>query len=391
MKLTLDEKINITRGVDVLGRCVGNTGNIPRIGWKGLCLVDSPLGVRLTDFVSGGPAGINAAATWGVDLIKTRGVAMAQEHRGKGVNVALGPMTNMRRQAAAGRNWEGFGEDPFLAGVATSATVEGMQSVGVIATQEQFRGGSEVAKIYSSNTDDKTLHELNRLHDRWCSYNKINQTQACQNSKLIIGVLKEELGFQGFVVSDWAATINGVQTALAGLDMNMPGFIGYNVGPQNDPDPAMATNSWWGAELIEMVNNGKFNVTRTIAAWYKMGQDSDYPDVSFSQLTHETFLNGELVDEHINAQGDHYKLIRQVGAASTILLKNTNNALPLVVKNIKTYISSRPLIPTVATLTSIILRNRNIRFRCRSSPRWPKQLHHQHSRTSIFCDAIYSC
>ncbi|KAF8177502.1 hypothetical protein K438DRAFT_1606232, partial [Mycena galopus ATCC 62051] len=120
----------------------------------------------------------------------------------------------------------------------------------------------------------------------------------------------------GFVVSDWAATINGVQTALAGLDMNMTGFIGYNVGPQNDSDPATAMNSWWGAELIEMVNNGKFNVTRTIAAWYKMGQDSDYPDVSFSQLTHETFLNGELVDEHINAQGDHYKPIRQIGAAT---------------------------------------------------------------------------
>ncbi|KAF8177503.1 glycoside hydrolase [Mycena galopus ATCC 62051] len=141
---------------------------IPRIGWKGLCPADSPLGVRLTDFVSGGPAGINAAATWGVDLIKARGVAMAQEHRGKGVNVALGPMTNMGRQAAAGRNWEGFGGDPFSAGVATSATVEGMHSVGVIATvkhyigneQEHFRGGSEVAKIYSSNIDDKTLHEV---------------------------------------------------------------------------------------------------------------------------------------------------------------------------------------------------------------------------------------
>ncbi|KAJ7857363.1 glycoside hydrolase superfamily, partial [Mycena leptocephala] len=358
--LTLPEKVNVTTGVDIMGRCVGNTGTIPRIGWNGLCLEDSPLGVRFADFVSAFPAGINAAATWDVDLIKARGKAMGQEHRGKGVNVALGPMTNMGRQAAAGRNWEGFGGDPFLAGVATAATIEGLQGVGVIATvkhyianeQEHMRGGSEAAKIYSSNVDDKTLHEVYLwpfaeavkagVGSVMCSYNKINQTQACQNSKLINGVLKEELGFQGFIVSDWAAMINGVQPALAGLDMNMPGFLGYNVGPQNDPDPATATNSWWGAALIEMVNNGSVPearvddmVIRTIAAWYKMGQDRGYPDVSFSQLTQATFLNGELVNEHINVQDDHYKLIREIGAASTILLKNTNRALPLKVKEIK--------------------------------------------------------
>ncbi|KAJ7881142.1 glycoside hydrolase superfamily [Mycena olivaceomarginata] len=358
--LTLAEKVNVTTGVDVLNRCVGNTGTIPRIGWAGFCLEDSPLGVRFADFASAFPAGINAAATWDVDLIKARGVAMAQEHRGKGVNVALGPMTNMGRVAAGGRNWEGFGGDPFLSGVATAATIEGMQGVGVIATvkhyigneQEHFRGGSEAGQVQSSNIDDKTLHELYLwpfaeavkagVGSVMCSYNFINQTQACQNSKLINGILKEELGFQGFIMSDWAAMINGVQPALAGLDMNMPGFVGYGVGPQDDPDPSTATNSWWGHALIDMVNNGSVPeariddmVTRSIAAWYKMGQDKNYPHVSFSQLTEATYLNGELVNEHINVQGDHYKLIREIGAASTILLKNTKSALPLKVKNLK--------------------------------------------------------
>ncbi|KAK7055677.1 Fn3-like domain-containing protein [Favolaschia claudopus] len=357
--LTLEEKINVTTGIDIFGRCVGNTGTIPRLNWPGLCLEDSPLGVRFADFVSAGPAGINAATTWDVDLIKARGIAMAQEHRGKGVNVALGPMTNMGRVAAAGRNWEGFGADPFLSGVATAATIEGMQSVGVMATvkhfigneQEHFRGGSEGFPIYSSNIDDKTLHEVYLwpfaeavkagVASVMCSYNLINQTQACQNSKLINGVLKEELGFQGFIMSDWAAMINGVQPALAGLDMNMPGFVGYGIGNQNESDPPTATNSWWGAALIEMVNNGSVPisrvddmVTRTIAAWYKLGQDKNYPPVSFSQLTEETFLDGVLVNEHINVQGDHYKLIRQIGAASTILLKNAASTLPLSVKKI---------------------------------------------------------
>lgn len=94
-QLTLPEKVNITTGVDILGRCVGNTGTIPRLGWGGLCLEDSPLGVRFADFVSAFPAAINAAATWDKDLIYQRGAAMGKEHRGKGVNVALGPMTNM--------------------------------------------------------------------------------------------------------------------------------------------------------------------------------------------------------------------------------------------------------------------------------------------------------
>ncbi|KAJ7861767.1 glycoside hydrolase superfamily [Mycena leptocephala] len=359
-KLTLEEKINVTTGIDVLGRCVGNTGTIPRLGWKGLCLQDSPLGVRFADFVSAFPAAINAAATWDLDLIEARGKAMGVEHRGKGVNIALGPMTNMGRVAAGGRNWEGWGADPFLSGAATAASITGMQSTGVIATvkhyigneQEHFRGGSNAAQIQSSNIDDKTLHELylwpfaEAVHAGvgavMCSYNKINQTQACQNSKLINGVLKEELGYMGLIMSDWAAMINGVQPALAGLDMNMPGFFAYGQGPQDEPNPVTATNSWWGASLIEMVNNGSVPearvddmVTRTFAAWYKMGQDQGYPDVSFSQLTEATFLNGVLVNEHINVQADHFKLIRQIGAASTILLKNTKSALPLKVKNLK--------------------------------------------------------
>ncbi|KAJ7164325.1 glycoside hydrolase superfamily [Mycena filopes] len=343
--LTLEEKVNITTGVDIMGPCVGNTGQIPRIGWTGFCLQDSPLGVRLANYVSAFPAAINAAATWDLDLIEARGKAMGSEHRGKGVNIALGPMTNLGRQAAAGRNWEGFGGDPFLSGAATAATIEGYQGVGVIATvkhyianeQEHYRGGSSAKQIYSSNIDDRTMHEVYLwpfaeavkagVGAVMCSYNKINQTQACQNSKLINGILKEELGFQGFIMSDWAAMINGVQPALAGLDMNMPGFVGYGVGPQAAPDPSKATNSYWGAALVDMIHNGSVPearlddmVIRSLSAWYKMGQDSGYPPVDL---------------KHVNVQADHYKLIREIGAASTILLKNTKNALPLRVKNIQ--------------------------------------------------------
>ncbi|KAA1473309.1 hypothetical protein DENSPDRAFT_866018 [Dentipellis sp. KUC8613] len=357
--LSLEEKVNLTTGVGTNGRCVGNTGEITRLGFAGFCLQDSPLGVRDTDFASAFPAAINVATTWDQDLIYKRGQAMGAEHRGKGVNVALGPMTNMGRVAAGGRNWEGFGADPYLSGVSTAQTVLGMQSTGVIACvkhyigneQEHFRGGSEASQVYSSNIDDKTMHELYSwpfaeavkagVGSVMCSYNYVNQTQTCQNSKLLNGILKEELDFQGFVLSDWAAMINGVQTALAGADMNMPGFFAY--GDPVEPNPDNTTSSWWGSALIESVKNGSVPearvddmVTRSMAAFYKLNQDSpSYPKVNFDYNTEDTFLDGVKVNEHVNVQADHYKLIREIGAASSVLLKNTKNALPLSVNKIK--------------------------------------------------------
>lgn len=353
-KLTLEEKVNVTTGTSLSSRCLGETGKIPRLGWKGICLHDGPLGVRLAGNASAFPAALNAGTTWDKDLIYRRAKAMGEEFRGKGVNVALAPMMNLARVPAAGRNWEGFSADPFLTGVAASTTVKGLQDNGVAACakhfianeQEHFRGGSMAPQVSSSNIDDKTMHELYSwpfaesvkagVATVMCSYQKVNQTQACQNSKLINGILKEELDFQGPIMSDWAAMINGVQPALAGLDMNMPGFIAYGSGEQNEDDPVNAKNSFWGAALLEAVNNGSVPVarlddmvTRTIAAWYKLGQDRNYPEVNFD-VNHRPGL-----DKFVNVQGNHKNVIREVGAASNVLLKNENKALPLKLNNIR--------------------------------------------------------
>ncbi|KZS91574.1 hypothetical protein SISNIDRAFT_413800 [Sistotremastrum niveocremeum HHB9708] len=356
--LTLPEKINLTTGIDVNGRCVGNSGSIPRLNFAGFCLEDSPLGVRLTDYNSAFPAGINAAMSWDKDLILQRGQAMGAEHRGKGVNVQLGPMMNLGRDAAAGRNWEGFGADPFLAGVASALTIQGIQSQGVIACakhyigneQEHFRsgsGGGENSVSYSSDIDDRTLHEVYAwpfaesikagVGSVMCAYNRINGTYACENSKIINGIAKEELDFKGFLLSDWAALESGAASALAGTDMNQPGFIGYGIGPQNEPNPSTANNSFWGEALAQMVANGTVPewrvddmVVRIMSAYYEMGQDKDYPAVkywnfcSFNQLGPTQPGN-----EHVNVQGNHSILIREIGAKSTVLLKNLNGTLPL--------------------------------------------------------------
>ncbi|KAH8921781.1 glycoside hydrolase family 3 protein [Atractiella rhizophila] len=367
-KLTLEEKVNLTTVRLLLQRCWNRwtvcrcdrlIGEITRLGFKGFCLEDGPLGVRLADYVSAFPAAINAAATWSKDLIYKRAVAMGQEFRGKGINVHLGPMMNLGRVAAGGRNWEGWGADPSFAGIAAALHIKGVQEQGVIANakhfvgneQEHYRGGSG-GQTSSSNIDDRTMHEVyawpfaESVHagvgSIMCSYNRINQTHACENSKIINGLAKDELDFQGFMLSDWAAMVSGVNSALAGTDMNMPGFTAYD-GRPSEPNPTNTTHSYWGSALIEAVRNGSVPearvtdmVVRTMSAYYKLGQDKNYPHLNFNYNFQDTYdKNGALVNEHINVQDDHYKIIRDIGAASTVLLKNVKKALPLNEKKFK--------------------------------------------------------
>jgi beta-glucosidase len=131
-KLTVEEKVALGTGTGN-GLCIGNTAAIGTIGWPGLCLQDSPLAVRLAYNVSGGISGINTAATFDKSLAQQRAYDIGDEFRGKGVNVQLGPDINMARVPEAGRNWEGFGEDPYLTGVMGQITIEGVQSKGVVS------------------------------------------------------------------------------------------------------------------------------------------------------------------------------------------------------------------------------------------------------------------
>ncbi|OXC81956.1 beta-glucosidase [Cryptococcus neoformans] len=330
---TLEEKVQLTTGVGwENGRCVGNIGAIPDRNFSGLCLQDSPLGVRLADFVSAFPAGINAAATFDKDLIYARGYALGQEFRGKGVHVALGPMTNMGRVAAGGRNWEGFGADPYLSGWATEMTVRGIQDAGVQACVKHYVANEQERNrtTESSNIDDRTLREIYThpflravqadVASVMCSYNLINGSWACENPKTLNGILKTDFGFQGYVMSDWGAQHSGVVSANNGLDMSMPGDIVLG-----------SLTSYWGPNLTESVKNGSVSeerlddmAERIMAAYFLVDQDKDYPEVNFDSFR----LSGSN-NSHVDVRGDHWKIIRQMGAASTVLLKNVDHALPL--------------------------------------------------------------
>ncbi|KAJ7629352.1 glycoside hydrolase family 3 protein [Mycena polygramma] len=333
---TLEEKANVSTGVGWMGgRCVGNTPPIGVNGSKfpGLCLEDAPLGVRFADFITAFPTGVNTAATFNRKLIRRRGLFMGREHVGKGVNVALGPMMNIGRVAQGGRNWEGFGADPFLSGEAAYETILGMQEGGVQACakhlinneQEHFRMQE------SSDVDDRTQHEIYAhsflrsvmagVASIMCSYNLINGTYACENDKIMNDIIKREFGFQGYIMSDWSATHSTI-SAITGLDMTMPGDITF-----------LSNTSWFGANLTAYVQNDTIPAarlddmaTRIIAGWYFLHQDAgDYPATNFDAFNPAN----EETNEHVDVQEDHYKVVREIGAASTVLLKNTNGALPL--------------------------------------------------------------
>ncbi|KAJ7471852.1 glycoside hydrolase family 3 protein [Mycena latifolia] len=333
---TLEEKANVSTGVGwMAGRCVGN---IPPIGengtkWPGLCLEDSPVGIRFADFVTAFPTGVNTAATFNRKLIRRRGLFMGREHVGKGVNVALGPMMNIGRVAQGGRNWEGFGADPFLAGEAAYETILGMQEGGVQACakhlinneQEHFRTQE------SSDVDDRTQHEIYAhpflrsimagVTSIMCSYNLINGTYACENDKIMNDIIKREFGFQGYIMSDWSATHSTI-SAITGLDMTMPGDIFFQ-----------SQTTYFGANLTAYVQNNTIPLsrlddmaTRVIAGWYFVHQDAgNFPATNFDAFNPAN----EETNEHIDVQEDHYKVVREIGAASTVLLKNTGAALPL--------------------------------------------------------------
>ncbi|KAG8734777.1 hypothetical protein FRC12_018380 [Ceratobasidium sp. 428] len=308
---TLEQKVNITTGVGwQIGRCVGNIGAQPDIGWPGLCLEDSPLGVRFADRVTAFPAGINAAATWDRDLIRRRGEAMGREFKGKGVHVALGPMMNLGRVAAGGRNWEGFGADPYLSGESAYETIIGIQNEGVQACAKHYINNEQehYRTTSSSNVDDRTQHEVYAhpflrsvmagVASIMCSYNFINGTWACENDKVLNDILKHQMGFQGYVMSDWQATHSTI-SAARGLDMTMPGDVVFN-----------SLDSYFGANLTTYVQNQTIpeeRVTdmaeRIVAAWYLLGQDKNFPPVNFDAFRPLAQEN----NSHVDVTGDHYE------------------------------------------------------------------------------------
>lgn len=338
--MTLKEKIGIVTGVGIFNsRCVGDISPVARLGISSLCMNDGPAGVRAIKNITGFPTGINTASTFSRRLMKARGEALGEEFRGKGIRMLLGPAMDIMRSPKAGRGWESFGPDPWLAGEAAYQTIVGIQSVGVMACAKHFLANNQEHWRYSlsADLDDRTLHEIYwypflrsveaNVSSVMCAYNRLNQTSSCHNQPLITSLLKEEGGFQGFVVSDWGATHDTTQeNANAGLDMEQPGdwiLIGGGVYGTN-LETAVMDGSVSRARLDEMV-------ARILTPYYKLNQDDGtFPPVNFDSQHPDG--SGSLNLNVSVRSAAHTALAREIAAASAVLLKNipsSTRGLPL--------------------------------------------------------------
>ena len=235
-KMTVEEKIEMLGGVNDF-----YTHPIPRLGVPSLKMSDGPMGVHDYGLTTAYPAGIALAASWDVDLARRFGAAMGNDARARGVHFILGPGMNIYRAPMNGRNFEYFGEDPFLASRMAVNEIKGMQEQGVIATAKHFAGNnSEFARMtLSSDIDERTLREIYlpafeasvkeaKVGAVMDAYNLVNGVYMTANIRLNNEILKKEWGFDGIVMSDWGATHDGVAAANGGLDLEMPSPLFMN-------------------------------------------------------------------------------------------------------------------------------------------------------------------
>ena len=317
-QLTLKEKVALLSGVDNW-----RTFAVERLGIRPVTMTDGPHGVRSTHMAgrldqpaTAMPTGIALASTWNPALVERVGAALGAETRALGCDVLLGPCVNIVRSPLAGRNFETYSEDPYLAGEIATAWVKGVQSQKVGASLKHFACNNQEAERMRGNSvvDERTLREIYlpafektvKSAQPWtvmCSYNRLNGAYASQNRTLLTDILRGEWGFEGAVVSDWGANHSTFESIKAGLDIEMPG-------------PAR----WYGELLLEAVKN-----------WTV---DASVVEQAARRMLRLIARVGKLDDPAALPAGawdtpEHRALAREAAGEAIILLKNEGGLLPL--------------------------------------------------------------
>ncbi len=316
-QLTLTEKVAL-----LAGRDIWRTVPIERLDLPSITMTDGPHGVRANRHeaarpvgpTTAFPTGVSMASTWNPALIEKAATALAEETRAMGCEVLLGPCVNIVRHPLAGRNFEAYSEDPFLAGRIGTAWVKGLQSRGVAASLKHFACNNQEFERFRGNSmvDERTLREIYLAQFEtivkeakpWtvmCSYNRINGTYASQNDYLLNDVLRGEWGFDGLVVSDWLANHTIFESVQGGLDLEMPGPAKY-----------------YGHLLVDAVRN-----------WQIEEQTIDTAVRRVLQLIARTGkLDGQQTTGSVNTIA-HQQLAREVATEAIVLLKNERATLPI--------------------------------------------------------------
>jgi beta-glucosidase len=326
--MSTNDKLALLSGVDphaALGVAdgplyVGYVPPNPRLCIPALTFNDGPAGIADTQVgTTAFPAPIAAAATWDPALQRRFGRALGREAWAKGIDVLLAPNVNIARVPENGRNFEAFGEDPFLTGQTGAAVIEGIQQNPVIAAVKHYAVNSQETNRYyvSSNVDDRTLHEIYlppfatavgqaKVGAVMCGYGLVNATFSCENQPLLTTVLRHQWGFTGFVVSDWGATWSTVASANAGLDIEMPGGV-FFTSPLAD---ALSSGTVSTSTLDSMAGS-------ILRSMFRLGLFDNPPPplATVSPL-------------YVSTPADQ-QVALQVAEQGTVLLKNAPATLPL--------------------------------------------------------------
>lgn len=235
-QMTLEEKLDLLGGVD--GFFIRDT---PRLNLPRLKMADGPLGVRNFGPATAFAGGIGLTASWNTTLAELVGIELGRDARAKGVHFLLAPAVNIYRAPMNGRNFEYFGEDPFLASRMAVSYIKGVQSQGVSATIKHYLGNNSEFDRHNTDSiiDERTMREIYLptfeaavkeagVGAVMSSYNLTNGEHMSQNKYLLNDVLKNEWGFQGLIMSDWSGTYDGIAAANAGQDLEMPSGLHMN-------------------------------------------------------------------------------------------------------------------------------------------------------------------
>ena len=318
-QMTLEEKAGLCSGLDFW-----HTKPVERLGVPPVMVSDGPHGLRKQDQQADHlgmnesiqavcmPAACATAASFDRELIGEMGRAIGRSCQHEQLSVVLGPAVNIKRSPLCGRNFEYFSEDPYLAGEMSASYIAGVQSQNVGTSIKHFAANNPEHRRMSSssNIDERTLREIYlpafetsvKEAQPWtvmCSYNRLNGTYASENPWLLTQVLRDEWGFEGYVMSDWGAVSNRVAGLAAGLDLEMPASGGIN-----------------DAKIVEAVRSGELDeaildraVERILTVNYR-------------------YLENAKPETPWDKEADHL-LSARIAGECMVLLKNEDGILPL--------------------------------------------------------------
>jgi beta-glucosidase len=314
-QMTLGEKVQMVHGARPFEVASGYIPPVSGLGIPELQMTDGPVGIRFQGPATAFPATIALAATWDRSLAREEGAALGREAKAKDQDVLLAPALNVDRVPVNGRTFEYYSEDPHLTSRMVVQSVRGIQSEGTIATAKHYAANNQEVDRgqVSANVSERALREIYlpgfeaavreaNVGSVMAAYNRVNGTYCTQNERLLTGILKNEWGFEGYVVSDWGATHSTILAANAGLDLEMP------------------TGEYFGGGLRQAVLDGEVSMTTL--------------DDKVRRILRQRVLSGALDDRKKGGPGEantprHQALARRTAAEGTVLLKRQGSTLPL--------------------------------------------------------------